>query len=346
MRKRWMMLLVGTWALILSGCGRTSALPYPVATLSDAQRTAIAAERPTLPPTFTPSPTWTPVASNTPIDTLETLGPTATFTLSPTVAPSNTPSLTPIPSATPTWTPDTGSIRPTQGTPAGPTPVEGSMVIVGGSSGSGCVGDNLLQNPSFDDASAPWPDVEGIAVPEYWSPFWKTEGTPITYDPDNTEGYQRPEMRVINGSVPFDNPPRVMDGIQALYVYGGNKVFDGGVYQQVTISIGDRLCLTGFAHAWSAHQSGDATTSRLLTDDDRKNMNFMLGIDPTGGTNAYSAQVVWSPTVHIYDSYEAIPPVLTESTHLLVTVFVRGYTMWRFDHNDMYFDAIKLTRTP
>jgi hypothetical protein len=208
------------------------------------------------------------------------------------------------------------------------------------------VGDNLLQNPGFEDVSAVWPNTEGIIVPAGWSPFWKIEGTPITYDPDNSQGYQRPEMRVINGGAPFDNPPRVMEGVQSLYIYGGNKVFDGGVYQQVTVSIGDRLCLSGFADSWSAHQSGDATTSRLLTDDDRQNMNFMLGIDPTGGANAYSSQVIWSSTVHIYDSYEAIPSVSAEATHLLVTVFVRGYTMWRFDHNDMYFDSIKLARTP
>jgi hypothetical protein len=208
------------------------------------------------------------------------------------------------------------------------------------------VGDNLLQNPGFEDVSAVWPDTTGIIVPDGWKPFWKTEGTPITYDPDNTEGYRRPEMRVINGGVPFDNPLRVKEGVQSLYMYGGNKVVDGGVYQQVTVSIGDRLCLSGFADSWSAHQSGDVTTSRLLTDDDRQNMNFLLGIDPTGGTNAYSSQVVWGATAHIYDSYESIPSVTAESTHLLVTVYVRGYTMWRFDHNDMFFDSIKLTRTP
>jgi hypothetical protein len=184
-----------------------------------------------------------------------------------------------------------------------------------------------------------------MQVPVSWIAFWKAEGTPVAYDPQNQDGYRRPEMRVIPNTPPYDNPPRVLAGSQAFMLFGGNKVFDAGLLQQVTVSAGDLLCLSGFGHAWSAHQGiGDPSHSRLETEDDRINMNFLVGIDPAGGADPYAPTVVWGTVAHLYDRYQAIPPVRTTAAGTTITVFVRGYTMWRFDHNDLFFDDIRLVR--
>jgi len=344
-------LLAGSMLTLLMGACRSSSanLPVPIGTASDAQRTAIAEGRPTLPPTFTPSPSVTLAVTGTSTATEQ---PSKTSTLTKTLEPSPTPTRKAPPTLTPTWTPDTKIKLPTSVPAAGgssPTPGElaTSPGFGGPTSGSsGCVASpsapNLLQNPGFEGASyqATYPEIQS---PERWVSFWK-ENVPVTYDPDNTEGYKRPTVQVVQNVAPYNNPPRIIAGNQALMIFGGNKVFDAGVWQQVTVSVNDTICLSGYAQGWSQHQSNDTSGSRLITDDDRRNMNFQLGIDPTGGTEPTALTVVWGQVAHIYDKYASLPTVQVKANASTITVFVRGYNLWRFDHNDMYFDEIKLVK--
>ncbi len=164
----------------------------------------------------------------------------------------------------------------------------------------------------------------------------------MDYDPDNQDGYQIPEVQVISSDPPFDDPLRVLEGKQALYLSGSNKVFDAGILQQVGVTPGDTLCLTGFAHAWSAHKQHDPHQSTLMSNDDQRNANFMLGIDPEGGTDPWATRVIWGPVTYLYDTYGMIPSVKVQAQSDRITVFVRGYTLWRFDHNDLFFDNFTL----
>jgi hypothetical protein len=204
--------------------------------------------------------------------------------------------------------------------------------------------ENLLQNAGFEGPSYTQVHLPEFVTPERWVVFWKPEGTPTTYDSDNPDGYRRPQMQVIQNTAPFTDPPRIMEGNQAVYIFGGGKVYDAGLYQQVTVSQGDVLCLTGFAHGWSARQTDDSRQSLLNTADDRRNMNFQLGIDPTGGTDAFGASVVWGSVGNLFDQYQPIPSVRATAAGTTITVFVRGYNMWRFEHNDMFFDQLKLSK--
>ncbi len=335
----------------------SSGLPAPIATLPPADLTAAAAGRPTLPPTFTASPSWTPPppAGST---ALPSAFPTATATLSPSPPPSLTPTATRRATETPTWTPDTRLLQPTRapastGTP--PTGIPGLATVTPNSSGplagtpipSGCTASaaapNLLQNPGFEGGFSR-PQYDDVEVPQNWIVFWKPEGTPVTYDPQNTDGFRRPGSRLITAAPPYDSPLRVLAGNQALLIYGGNRVFDAGVLQQVAVTPGDTLCLAGSAHAWSQHQSDDRTRSRLVTEDDRANVTFQLGIDPSGGGDPFAGSVVWGAPANLYDSYQAIPGVQARAQGGTITVFVRGITRWRFDHNDLFFDEIRLVK--
>ncbi len=338
-------------AVMLAGCsGSRGGLPRPIATIPEGTRTALVADRPTLPPTFTPSPTQPLTIPESPSPILGT--PTATLTLTPTLAPSPTRTPPPIPSATPTWTPDVRLLPPTRLPTSGPTRTPLPIPTFNASGtpiAFGCSGianaPNLLNNGGFEGTTY----IQGygdMTIPEGWTAFWKPEGTPVTYDPNNTDGYFRPEMRIVPNAPPYTDPPRVLAGQQALLVTGGNKVFDAGVFQQVEVYYGDMLCLTGFAHAWSSHRSDDPFHSLLETNDDRRNANFQLGIDPTGGTVPWSPVVIWGAAAHLYDTYQPIPGIQAQAKFGTVTVFVRGYTMWRFDHNDLFFDDIRLVRVP
>jgi hypothetical protein len=340
-------------ALMLLGCRSATPLPTPLASLTDADRTAIAAGRPTLPPTFTPSATWTPTRTFTP-DEAET--PTPTVSLTPTSLVEATRTRIPPPSATPTWTPDTDVIIPTSGPPVGgntATPFPGftpgsagtmTATVAAGTNCGSTVAQNLLQNGGFE-GPVYRERYSQVDAPESWIPFWKPEGSPVTYDPDNGDGYKRPQFAVITNVAPNDNPPRVMAGSKAVSIFGQTQVFDAGFYQVVAVAPGDTLCLIGSAHGWSQHQSDDRSTSRQTSEDDRQNMNFMLGIDPTGNIDPFASTVVWGQTAHIFDKYAAIPGVQAKAQVQSITIFIRGYNKWRFDHNEMFFDEMRLIRS-
>jgi hypothetical protein len=202
---------------------------------------------------------------------------------------------------------------------------------------------NLLVNGGFEGGQHAQESAD-IQAPEGWVAYWLPAGTPLTHDPQNSAGYQRPEMMVISSQAPYDNPTRVLEGLQAFRMTGSGRAFDAGIIQQVTVTPGETFCLSGYAHAWSSFRADDRFHSTLISSDDRRNANFQLGIDPLGGANPWSPTVVWGEAVNAYDAYQAIPPIQTQALGGSITLFVRGTMLWRFAHNEMYFDALILAR--
>lgn len=203
---------------------------------------------------------------------------------------------------------------------------------------------NLLTNPGFEGGwtrkTHTGQEFGEIFVPEGWVAYWREGGT-VPHDPDNTNGYGRPEMHVINREPPFLDPPRIRGGNRALKFFTFYRIHDGGVYQPVTgITPGARLRARGWAHAWSA-----------VTDDPRRssldgngglNFTFRLGIDPRGGTDPWSDQVIWGPGGHLYDVYGEIPALEIVAEAETVTLFVRSTVLWPFKHCDAYVDDVSL----
>ncbi|MBN1428971.1 MAG: hypothetical protein JXB07_11345 [Anaerolineae bacterium] len=281
-----------------------------------------------------------PAESSTPVPVITSIPrPTLTPSHTPMVTYTATPTIEPIPSKPPTETlpPSlTPTLTPTYlltGTPVAPI--------------AGCNGipasANLLSNGSFEGRQQPQEFVS-INVPDGWIAFWMPVGTPLAYDPQNSSGYQLPEMTVIPSHSPYNNPPRVFEGAQALRMMGNGSVFDAGVMQQVTVTPGESFCLSGQGHAWSSFRGDDPFHSTLLSSDDRRNANFRLGIDPSGGTDPWASSVIWGSTANLYDEYQPLSPVQTQSKGETVTVFVRGTVLWRFAHNELFFDEIVLAR--
>ena len=162
-------------------------------------------------------------------------------------------------------------------------------------------------------------------------------------------------MHVINKEPPFLNPLRVHEGNRALKFFTFFRIHDAGVYQRVTgITPGTRLRASGWAHAWSS--GGDDAKSSdgvgkgpffiRAIDYDRqdgvRNFTFVVGIDPTGGTDPWSDRVVWGEGAHIYNAFGQIPEVEVEAEKSAVTVFVRSTVLWRFKHCDAYIDNMVL----
>lgn len=267
-------------------------------------------------PTTTPFATATGAATPTPI---------VIYTTTPTIEPppTHTPSATPTVTATPRHIgTETSDLVTCSGTFAP---------------------DNLLVNGGFEGGQHP-SEIDSIQVPDGWTAFYRPIGTEILYDINNKDGYQRPEMKVISRDPPYTNPPRVADGSHAFTITGDQRAFDAGIYQTVTVTPGDVLCLTGGAQAWSNRFSDDPFSSTLDTLDDERNANFQLGVDLQGGTDPFSLNVQWGEVTHQYNLYKPMNAVQVTAAGPSITVFVRGFMLWRFDHNELFFDDILLAR--
>jgi hypothetical protein len=288
-----------------------------------------------------------PPPDESPTPTLIVLGkaiPTSTHipTILPLPSPSpetiytRTPTIEPPPTKTPSVTP-TASRTPLPGF----TPGAGSVPVAVGCKGQ-LAGPNLLTNGGFEGAQH---DQEsGVQVPDGWTAFWRPIGEAVAYDADNPTGYQRPEMLIISKQPPYADPPRIADGSQAFMMTGNERAFDAGIYQQVTLAPGAVLCLSGLAHAWSSRFSDNPFDSTLSTGDDQRNANFQLGIDPNGGADPFAASVRWGDVQHLYDEFAPMSAVQASGSSPTVTVFVRGFMLWRFVHNEMFFDSISLVK--
>jgi hypothetical protein len=203
---------------------------------------------------------------------------------------------------------------------------------------------NLVQNGDFEGGA--WQETfdgevyNEISAPEHWTVFWK-EGGEVPHDPRNTQGYRRPECKVISKVRPFLDPPRIHEGEQAWQCFTFFGIHDAGLYQQVEgIEPGTRLRASAWTHAWSnnadnAHESDTSGGGQW-------NFTQYVGIDPTGGTDPWGETVVWSEPRNVYDVYEELPPVEVEAESETVTVFIRSVVMWPFKHCDVHWDDVRL----
>ncbi|MHC4542901.1 MAG: hypothetical protein ACYSYL_00040 [Planctomycetota bacterium] len=198
-------------------------------------------------------------------------------------------------------------------------------------------------------------DVPEIYVPPGWDAAW-VRIQPADHDPSNQVGYVLPEMKL----APHEDPDRFRTGKPGFLCFSFHKIHWAGLQKTVTgIEPGTRLRLMAYAHAWSnngvppqfdnpRYSEGacfDAVSIPLGTaaNDDLYNFTFRVGIDPTGGTNPFSSDVVWGDAWHIYNGFA---PVDVEAQAQVddVTVYLESRCMWPFKHNDAYWDDVSLVR--
>ncbi len=198
-----------------------------------------------------------------------------------------------------------------------------------------------------------------IFVPEYWVAFWKESG-PVPWDPQNNNGFGRPEMQVINREPPFLDPPRIRSGNRALKYFTFFRIHDAGLYQQVDVEEGARVTVRAFAHAWSSTSDnprcsdGSNVGCKVVAlregdpnlDDADRNFTFRVGVDPTGGTDPWADSVVWGAGAHIYNGYAQVPEASAVAEGDRITVFLRSTVLWPFKHCDAYWDDVELVLEP
>ena len=183
-----------------------------------------------------------------------------------------------------------------------------------------------LANANFEDGFSDRGSGE-VRVANGWHP-WFQDG------PNQDQGLNhRPEWNAENAQ--WHGTRRIKEGTWAQKwgkVYSTHRA---GIYQQVSVPAGSQVTLTAWAQAWSSTED-DAAVSK------NGGYALMVGIDPTGGTDWGSGNVVWSEPNRTLDQWVQLS-VSARAQGGTITVYLRGEAEWPVKHNDSYWDDVCLT---
>lgn len=235
-------------------------------------------------------------------------------------------------------------------------------------------GRNLLKNPGFEGdyqiqcsfpGGKPWLTVEcngplpsvpwqTVRVAEGWVAWWQPPSTDRSSKdfyqkfpnycggdaPDGCVAWHQPEWQPTRGA-PQD-PPRIRSGENSQKYFTFWSVHQGGVYQVVEgVRPGTPLRFSIYMHAWSATRLGDIPPNPRLSFG-QTGMHMKVGIDPTGGTDPWSADIVWSDEKDVYDKFQRFE-VQAVARANKVTVYTHSRPENPMMHNDVYLDDAELT---
>jgi hypothetical protein len=197
-------------------------------------------------------------------------------------------------------------------------------------------GPNLLQNPGFEQpfaASIPGKENCLIAVP--WL-AWYVQGPPER----TSQGFLlAPEYKMsTRNDAPFN---RVHGGDLAQQYFHSFGTFQAGVYQVVQkVTPGALLHLQIWGLTWSCNSESKGNCGNN-TSGDPSPMHLRIGIDPTGGTDPFSPNIVWSAEVNAWDTWTLLQIEAT-AVNSTITVFAYSYPDYRSQDNNVYLDDASL----
>jgi LysM repeat protein len=183
-------------------------------------------------------------------------------------------------------------------------------------------GGNLLQNPGFEE---PYITLNGdptLRVATGWQPWSLPQGSSSSIN-------ARPEYKPAPSN-------RVHSGSAAQEYNTFFATHTGGVYQRVPVAPNTELRFSVFVYVWSS-----ASFSNPDVSDDPNDVTVNVGIDPSGGTDGTSPNIVWSADAEFYDQYRELS-VMATSSGTAVTVFVRSAPQGFVGTNNIYVDDASL----
>jgi len=190
--------------------------------------------------------------------------------------------------------------------PATPTPTldpNTNYLVDGGFEGS-------YVSQGFADLNAPAP--------------WR-----LTYT-DTPREYEWQNLRPV--AFPHINGPEVRSGSRSQNINRNYATFTAVLYQQASVPA--NISVRARAYAW-VHTCDPQPA--ICGSDASSNARARIGIDPTGGTNPWSGNVVWSGFITPHDSWGEAT-VSTVASGGTVTVFLYGTQDTPKGLNQMYWD--------
>jgi LysM repeat protein len=211
-------------------------------------------------------------------------------------------------------------------------------------------GQNLLTDGDFEAPT--WRSQDGIGelvVAPGWR-AWYVEASRIqsyVKKPDNCDAsdptcyWMRPEFNSVDFAA---FPNRVHSGLKAQKYFSYGRMHEAGLYQQVVgIEPGATLRFSIYVQAWQCSKPENCGENGSRSDAPA-DMHLRVGIDPYGGTDPFSANVVWSPEKPAFDHWVQFS-VETQAKGGAVTVFTHSRAEWDWVrvNNDVYLDDASLT---
>ena len=168
-------------------------------------------------------------------------------------------------------------------------------------------GVNLLADGGFE-TPPPWPIQDGmgeIQVAPGWQ-AWYLDKPPSYVVPSlNCSGnsnpacyWMRPEFRDISAA---NYPQKVHGGSYAQKYFSFGRMHEAGLYQQVgNVTPDSALSFSVYMWAWMCYDFAQCDGG--LRSDAPSEMHLRVGIDPTGGTDPFGSNVVWSAEATAWDT--------------------------------------------
>jgi len=179
---------------------------------------------------------------------------------------------------------------------------------------------NLLVNGGAELGGYYQDGVPQLFVAKYWRAWWHETDT-------------RPEYKIAEYAI---DRHRIHSGTKAHQWFNNYATHTAGIWQRVDgLSVGRQLTLNGWVQAWSASHDNPRVSDGKY--------RLRVGIDPYGGTDPESLDIVWSETVQPYDQYFELT-VSTIARSDRATVFVWGQAEWPMKHNNAYVDDLSLVQ--
>lgn len=191
---------------------------------------------------------------------------------------------------------------------------------------------NLLVNPGFEGLYSkqccentnqfqPNTPIDKVQVSFGWTAWWVEPDASHPNHCTNCNPWSRPEFRYST---------LIHSGSSSQFYFTSYAIHQAGVFQRVTgVKAGQRLQFSAYMQATSTKDNS---------------FELKVGIDPTGGVNPFSRDVVWGP------SYSALGSWLLFSAEAVaqnsaVTVFTYSRPAWAHEFNSIYLDDASLIVT-
>jgi hypothetical protein len=211
-------------------------------------------------------------------------------------------------------------------------------------------GGNLLVDGDFE-APPTWPMQDGIGEVQV-APGWR--GWYLDVPPnyvqlpvncnESKQSYHcywmRPEFRD-NVAASFAN--RVHGGVRSQKYFSYGRMHEAGLYQQVGgLKPGTLLHFAIYTQAWQCFDI-DKCGKNGIRSDAPADMHLRVGIDPYGGTDPFSPNIIWSPEQEAFDRWVEFS-VEAKALNSTVTVFTHSRPDWPWarGNNDVYLDDASL----
>ncbi len=196
-------------------------------------------------------------------------------------------------------------------------------LLVSISFGQAQTAENLLSNPGFEDSFVDFEGEEPRSVGAGWNPWHvaPSSGTPAYAN--QAPHYQPAAL----------SQGRVRSGENAQSYFTLYATHEGGIYQQVNTAVsGETYRFSIYAWVWSS------TFQDAELSDQPGDVALRVGIDPTGGTDSGSSDIVWSPlAIFYYDAYRQYSVIATAESST-ITVFVTSTIETPVANNYIYLD--------